>query len=431
MLPFVPGRNRTSTSPLARSAASKASSKSSSSKASRGIGPFNPGGRDRSSGSVNCAASSSSLPPPTTHAAEKARLVDYDSFTVAKLRELCRGRGLKVSGIKKELVKRLNEDDNNTSAHRSVQSGGWRNSEAKRRFSEEAANPASSYHLMTLRQIYDSNEMYQVYDYSNFSQNAKRILEHYNGERGVGTMQSVQEEPKGGVEKSSNEPAADSRENVTQPEGEVDEPEAWKTRKKWSKAATLLFNLLMDEEALERLNKMTPEELWNSSSLFRRYPLNDFIKYEKKMRKAATEKLDIIREEEKAFKLHCAAFPRNAVNERGELYWDSHTAKKHLEEDVRSGKANKMAPAVLRSTRQEYMEFTKRTFQKHVNQEKSKQRSKPYWVVQRNKRAQQIIDKVAEEEKDEWKAEHRGYEEEEEEEAEEDKRVWIEDCDKD
>lgn len=335
MLPFVPGRDRSSRSPMARSTASEASSKSSSSKASRGIGPFVPGGRGRASASVNCAAAAaaaaSPLPPPTIHVAEKARLVDYGSFTVAELRALCRGRKLKVSGIKMELVKRLTEDDNNTGEHRSVQGG-----------------------------------------------------------------------------------VADSRENETP-------PEAWITRKKWSKAATLLFNLLMDEEALERLNKMSPEEVWNSSPLFRRYPLNDFVKYEKKMRETATKKLDIIKEEERAFKLHCAAFPRNAVNERGELYWDSHAAKKHLEDDVRSGKASGIAPSVLRSTRKEYMEFTKRTFQKHVNQEKGKQRSKPYWVVERNKQAQQIIDKVLEEEKGEWKAENRGYEKEDE--VEEDKKV--------
>ncbi len=37
--------------------------------------------------------------------------VQYDSLTVAELRELCKERGLPVSGTKAEIVLRLNQDD--------------------------------------------------------------------------------------------------------------------------------------------------------------------------------------------------------------------------------------------------------------------------------------------------------------------------------
>ena len=42
---------------------------------------------------------------------KKKEKIDYDVFTVPQLKEKLRERGLKVSGVKAELITRLEEDD--------------------------------------------------------------------------------------------------------------------------------------------------------------------------------------------------------------------------------------------------------------------------------------------------------------------------------
>jgi hypothetical protein len=84
------------------------------------------------------------------------------------------------------------------------------------------------------------------------------------------------------------------------------------------------------------------------------------------------------------FKKYCERFPAKKLTCRGEPFWNTHCAKDLLADDVKSGLAFELKPELLRETRQEYKDFTLRTFRKHVHQEKEKQRADPYWRHKRN-----------------------------------------------
>lgn len=89
-------------------------------------------------------------------------------------------------------------------------------------------------------------------------------------------------------------------------------------------------------------------------------------------------------EREDDFKKYCERFPAKKVTCRGEPFWNNHLAKDLLADDVKSGRANELKPALLYETRKEYKEFTLNTFRKHIHQEKQKQRANPYWRHKRN-----------------------------------------------
>jgi hypothetical protein len=95
----------------------------------------------------------------------------------------------------------------------------------------------------------------------------------------------------------------------------------------------------------------------------------------------------VLATEEAAFQKYCERFPPEKVTDRGEPFWYKHPAKDLLEEDVKSGLAFQLKPELLRAHRKEYQAFTLRTFRKHVQQEKEKQRADPYWRYKRNIKA--------------------------------------------
>jgi hypothetical protein len=72
--------------------------------------------------------------------------------------------------------------------------------------------------------------------------------------------------------------------------------------------------------------------------------------------------------------------------QRSQRFWHTHKAKKLLAEDVKSGKAYKMKPKELWSTKKEYKDFPLDVFRNHIHQEKRFQREGPYWQLKRNKK---------------------------------------------
>ena len=66
--------------------------------------------------------------------------------------------------------------------------------------------------------------------------------------------------------------------------------------------------------------------------------------------------------------------PAQTRNERGELVFDQHRAKKLLRKDVKNGVHLTMTPSQLRLTRPEYQEFKKKIFKGRVYQEVRRQK---------------------------------------------------------
>ena len=112
-----------------------------------------------------------------------------------------------------------------------------------------------------------------------------------------------------------------------------------------------------------------------------------------------------IEKEEEDFQLDCRNFPHKRQTERGEPFWYNHPAKILLRNDVESGLSNKIPPAALRDTREEYKQFTLHTFRKHVYQEQERQRAAPFWRLKRNIAAQTKLVKERDELKWQWTAE--------------------------
>lgn len=191
-------------------------------------------------------------------------------------------------------------------------------------------------------------------------------------------------------------------------EEKEDTVEPWATRKKRSAGWHLLYELRMVKETNDQLNSMTDEEIWESNKLFKQYPLEDFKKYNKDMATSTAIQRKRIEDEEKDFEQHCKNIPHNKVTDRGEPFWYIHPAKAFLIEDVESGLAYDIKPAALRETRDEYKEFKLKTFRKHVDQEKERQRAAPYWRYKRNIAARQQIEKEREEMRIQWTVDRLG-----------------------
>ena len=90
---------------------------------------------------------------------------------------------------------------------------------------------------------------------------------------------------------------------------------------------------------------MTIKEIWESSDLFKCYPLDDFTKYDKKMIKLTEKRREMIQQQHQDFEQDVANFPPSQMTNRGEPFWHRHAANTLLKEDVESGKANSMTPS--------------------------------------------------------------------------------------
>lgn len=178
--------------------------------------------------------------------------------------------------------------------------------------------------------------------------------------------------------------------------------EPWTSRSKRSEGWHLLYGLLVDNESRDRLEAMSLQDIWESNRLFKCYPLNDFKKYYKDMDKLTKKRRQKLDEDELVFQQYCRDFPAKELTSKGEPFWYNHPAKSLLAEDVKSGLASDMKPADLWLTRDEYQEFTLKTFRAHIYQEKEKQRARPYWRKRRDEQAKIELDKEREKMKQEW-----------------------------
>ena len=86
-------------------------------------------------------------------------------------------------------------------------------------------------------------------------------------------------------------------------------------------------------------------------------------------RKQVTENVIRARQDDVAVSYDRSLFPRKEKNDRGELVFDLHEAKKLLRHDVKRGRHLGKSPKQLRETRDEYKEFELKIFKGRIYQE--------------------------------------------------------------
>ena len=254
----------------------------------------------------------------------------------------------------------------------------WRNSKSKLQIIDELKNETSDIHLLIGR--YTSSDFSNVkfkqilgkyagnkYKLSNFKDNIKRLLNHYQQQTGPFKAEGV-------------EPWYTSPTNV-------------------SRAYALLFTLHMDSTKSQIINNMSAEEIWRSHNQFQLYELNKFKTYIKNMEKLTSKRKTLICEEEECFKRDMSKHTKHSSTSRGYPFWHNHQASKLLKEHISNemlDKVIKMKPQQLWKLREEYQAFPLHIFRKHIYQERTKQLAAPYWQHKRNKNAQKKYEETEE-----------------------------------
>jgi len=182
--------------------------------------------------------------------------------------------------------------------------------------------------------------------------------------------------------------------------------EPWKS----SKAKALLIRLLSDKS--DFIENKSPEEVWESNEWFKQYPLARFIANMKNLQKALEARGCIVASDNKEIEAELATL--RALNQQPPIrcypLWHKHPAMRLLEQDIKDGLHEGLAPLQFQATRPEYEEFDIEIFRKHIYQEQRKQREMPMKVAKRNKLASAKYKKEVEEELARWHADQ-GYNE--------------------
>jgi hypothetical protein len=181
-------------------------------------------------------------------------------------------------------------------------------------------------------------------------------------------------------------------------EAEKNLPAPWTTRKGKSKAYLLLYKILMDDSR----PKMSVDTLWKSHELFHCYSFQDFTKYHKEMVVYVEKRKALVGQEEADFQHDVELFPRKAKTSRGQPFWDTHPAAKLLHDDIKSGRVASMKPAEIKASRLEYEPFDDKDFTKKVDQERSKQRTAPYWRMKKKKEQRKKLEEEMDQMKESW-----------------------------
>ena len=135
-------------------------------------------------------------------------------------------------------------------------------------------------------------------------------------------------------------------------------------------------------------HSMDLKTFWDVSPLFEEYPLENFEKYLRKMKKAIGENKGIIDIDEANLRNDRSILPPKTTTEDGKPRWDRHVAKKLLKADIIAKKNETMKPKQLLSSRKEYQDFVnafsdlrigEKCFRKHIFQAVYGQNQSAYW----------------------------------------------------
>jgi hypothetical protein len=253
----------------------------------------------------------------------------------------------------------------------------WKGSEAKTFLERSYQDPSSNIHSMTRKEIYESNSLFQEFQYSNFQRNAKYLR---NKLAPSPQFQAIY----AGTAVSTAAPTAMAK-----------KPHAWKS--------SIAKEMLRQEfiKPSSNIHRYTAEEIYMPNlSVFGVYPLANFKKNFESLKRSIQLMVHLPKRRMRLYRTKYVPFVQQHPNPT--LLWHCHDAKALLKRDAQEGLLNQYTPKQLWCTRAEYQAFTLPVFHSHSYQQKYKLLADTYWVVKRNKKAQKQREMEAERLNNEW-----------------------------
>jgi hypothetical protein len=138
----------------------------------------------------------------------------------------------------------------------------------------------------------------------------------------------------------------------------------------------IMFDLLEGILPLSA-DAITAEEAWEiyrDLPEFSRVVFQQFKERLRDHRKQITQKKCQTAQELQALAHDQALHPRHSHNERGEVVFDLHAAKRLLQDDIKAKKHERLVPSALQATRPEYILFKPEIFKHRIYQEIRRQK---------------------------------------------------------
>ncbi len=224
---------------------------------------------------------------------------------------------------------RRHSDTKKRKKHTNEEGEEWSESQQKKDIIAAFLDPNSGIHTLSIPTIFEEYAADHGWIKSNATSNIRTIKKQYEGKKGPFS------------------------------EKEVNKIEPFKTRTTKSKAYTLLLKVHMNSEQ-SGVENMTIEQLHQSQTCFRQYPLNDFKTYNTDIRRLAMKKKEKLQLDTSALMSHMKAHPRREYTDRGLKFWDTHAAYEMLKTDldkIEKGLLDPTTPKLLWETRKSYKEF--------------------------------------------------------------------------
>lgn len=150
---------------------------------------------------------------------------------------------------------------------------------------------------------------------------------------------------------------------------------------------------------------MSVEEIHQSDPSFRQYPLSDFKKYNRNVKKLAQKRKEKLNRDTDTFRRQMESKPRGELTDRGLPFWDTHPGYEMLKGDfdkIQKGEMSRLTPMQLYQSRNVYKEFPFEVFKNHFNQEQRKRRESNFWRHKMKLNARKAHMAEVDEMYDEW-----------------------------
>jgi hypothetical protein len=129
---------------------------------------------------------------------------------------------------------------------------------------------------------------------------------------------------------------------------------------KWSASEGKKYLEKELKDATSSFHKMNIKDIHASNRCFNAYQLDNLRTNFRNLKSKIGATNERVEFDNRAVSVHKINYPPPTTSHGGYPHWNRHPAKKHLEDDVCDGTANKMLPQALRDTRQSYKEILRR-----------------------------------------------------------------------